>query len=202
MALFHRKTDDALQAAIQMLHTLRDYNQDPKKAGDAPVYIGIGINAGSLMLGIIGEHGRMGGTVISDSVNLAVRLEGLTKVFGASLLISEQSLKALESPEHYHSHFLGKVQVKGKNTAGEVFERYNGDDEQTIALKNVTRATFEEGLKHYFSREFAEAAVFFKNVLQENPTDKAARLYLKRSAQFMVQGVSDEWQGIEAIDYT
>ena len=201
MALFQQKADEAIQAAIRMLQTLRAYNQERQKTGHAPVHIGIGVNTGSLMLGIIGEHGRMDGTVISDSVNLASRLEGLTKVFGASLLISEQSLGALESPERYHSRFLGKVQVKGKNTAVAVFEIYNGDSQEDIELKNTTRAKFEEGLQHYFSREFAEAAVFFKNVLRENSSDKAARLYLERSAQFMVQGVPDEWQGIEAIEY-
>ena len=200
MALFHRNADDAIQAAIQMLHTLRDYNQQRQETDQVPVRIGIGINTGNMMLGIIGEHDRLEGTVISDSVNLADRLEGLTKIFGASLLISEQSLAALECPELYHSRFLGRVQVKGKQTAVSVFEIYNGESEEEIALKDATRANFEEGLRLYLSRAFAEAAVFFNNVLQAHPADKAAKLYLERSAQFMVQGVPAEWQGIEKIE--
>ncbi len=201
MALFQKKADHAVQAAIRMLQTLKDYNQERAKHDRAPVHIGIGINTGTLMLGIIGEQGRMDGTVISDSVNLAARLEGLTKVFGASLLISEHCLNALEHRESYYSRFLGKVQVKGKNTIVSVFEIYNGDAEPEIALKLKTKPLFEDGLNHYFDKEFAEAAVLFKNVLKDHPTDKTARLYLERSAQYLVQGVLDTWQGVEAIEY-
>lgn len=63
-----------------------------------------------------------------------------------------------------------------------------------------TKTEFEQGLHHYFAREFLEAAACFKQVLSVNPDDKTAQLYLERSAQFMVQGVSDDWQGIEIMD--
>lgn len=201
MAVFQKKADDAVQAAIHMLHTLAAYNQERAKHDRPPVHIGIGINTGTLMLGIIGEQGRMNGTVISDAVNLAARLEGLTKIFGASLLVSEHCLSALEHQDAYYSRFLGKVQVKGKNTAVSVFEIYNGDGDTAIELKLHTKPLFEEGLTHYFAREFAEAAVLFKNVLKEHPTDKAARLYLERSAQYLVQSVPETWQGVETMEY-
>jgi adenylate cyclase len=94
---------------------------------------------------------------------------------------------------------LGKVQVKGKQEAVSVFEIYDGDTEQIRELKMNSKTDFEQGLHHYFAREFIEAAACFKKVLTVNPDDKTAKLYLERSAQFMVQGVPDDWQGVETM---
>jgi class 3 adenylate cyclase/FixJ family two-component response regulator len=199
MALFPNKADDAVKAAIAMLRTLREYNQARQESGKVSINVGIGINTGSLMLGVIGEHNRMDSTVISDSVNLASRLEGLTKTFDVSLLISENTLKGLADPAQYHSRFLGKVHLKGKHNPVPVFEIYDGDPEPVIALKLKTTSPFEGGVQHYFAKEFAEAAVLFKNILKENPADKTAQLYLENSAQFMVHGVPDDWQGVQAL---
>jgi hypothetical protein len=63
-----------------------------------------------------------------------------------------------------------------------------------------TKADFEPGLLHYFAKDFAKASVCFKNVLKANADDKIARLYLQRSAQFMVQGVAEDWEGVEAVE--
>ena len=79
MALFPGSADDALNASVQMLIELRNYNIGRVNAGYPPIKIGIGLNTGNLMLGTIGGKNRMDGTVISDSVNIASRLESLTK---------------------------------------------------------------------------------------------------------------------------
>lgn len=200
MALFPKLPEDAVMASIDALKQVRIYNIDRQKKGIFPVNIGIGLNAGKLMLGTIGDEKRMDGTVISDAVNLASRLEGLTKRYGASIAISEHTLKSIVEFEKYHYRFLGKVQVKGKEEAVYVFEIYDGDPEQVIDLKLKTKSDFELGLDFYFKRDFADSVGLFKKVLDVNPEDKTARLYLERSAQFVVQGVPDDWQGIEAMD--
>lgn len=82
-----------------------------------PIEIGTAIHTGNLMLGTIGEQERMETTAISDAVNLAFRLEGLTKLYGASIVISQDSLFNLESPTSYQFRFLDRVRVKGKNEA-------------------------------------------------------------------------------------
>ncbi|TAF33592.1 MAG: response regulator, partial [Oscillatoriales cyanobacterium] len=89
MALFSEGADDAVRAGIAMLHALVEYNQERASAGYIPIKIGVGINTGSLMLGIVGGPSRMDGTVISDAVNLASRIESLTKKYGVSLLITD-----------------------------------------------------------------------------------------------------------------
>lgn len=122
MALFGRGADDALSAAIEMLRTLKGYNEGRKRAGYLPVQIGIGINTGDLMLGTLGEANRMEGTVIGDAVNAAARLEKLTKYYNLPLLISEHTLNALKDPSIYCINAVGKVLVKGKSQPISVYE--------------------------------------------------------------------------------
>ncbi|MBK7301040.1 MAG: adenylate/guanylate cyclase domain-containing protein [Moraxellaceae bacterium] len=114
MALFPRTPDDAILAAIEMRKKLIDYNIERVKWRQVEINTGIGIHVGTLMLGTIGEDKRMQGTVISDAVNLASRLESMTKDFGISILISKEVFNRLESPEKYKHRFLGNTNVKGK----------------------------------------------------------------------------------------
>lgn len=95
MALFPHSPSDAINASVKMIQRLQDYNKERIEKGVQPIEIGIGIHTGLLMLGIIGEEERMSSTVISDSVNLASRIEGLTKMYGAQIIISESSLEKL-----------------------------------------------------------------------------------------------------------
>lgn len=197
MALFEKRSEDAIQSAIDMQRMLGDYNAGRARAGYIPIRIGIGVNTGNLMLGTLGEQGRMESTVIGDAVNLAARLEGLTKIYEASIIISDNTLKNLERPEDYQYRFLGKVRVKGKQGVVSVYDFYGGDPDSIKDQKQTTQADFEAGLECYFAKEFAEAAVYFKKTLQQFPDDKAARQYLELAARFMVQGVPQEWEGVE-----
>jgi len=113
MALFPTCADDAVQAAIAMLKKLVDYNQGRQRAGYQLINIGIGIHTGPLMLGTVGGQNRMDGTVISDAVNLASRVEGLTKIYGTPLLITEQTYSSLTDVSQYHIRVIDCVTVKG-----------------------------------------------------------------------------------------
>jgi class 3 adenylate cyclase len=200
MALFPQQAEDALKAAIATLKLLAKHNEERRVKGELAIQLGIGLHTGSLMLGIVGERERAQGDIFSDAVNLAHRIEGLSKLYGVSIVISKQTLSRLPEADRYHRRFLGKVQVKGKKEPVSVFEIYDGDPEPIVELKLETKADFEEGLHHYFAKEFAEASVCFNNVLKANAEDKTARLYLERSAQFMVRGVPEDWEGVEAME--
>ena len=181
MALFGGTADEAVRAGITMLQRLWDYNQHRIKSGYAPINIGIGINTGSLMLGTVGGKHRMDSTVISDAVNLASRLEGLTKQYGVSLLISHQTLGRLHNPMDYSLRFLEQVKVKGKSKAVAVFEVFDGDKLQIKEGKLATKTIFEEGLWLFHQHCFTESAKRFKEVLSINPKDTVAQTYLKTS---------------------
>ncbi len=199
LAIFPESPEDAVQAAIAIREEIIHHNKRLDEEGYPALEIGIGIHTGNVMLGTIGEEKRMDGTVISDVVNLASRIEGLNKLYGAGIIISEQSLFSLDRPAAYQFRFLDRVQVKGKNDPVSVFEIFDGDPAELVALKLRTRTDFEKGLLHYHSEEFAEAQTFFKAVLEQNSDDKAASLYLKRATDFLTYGVPTDWGGIEAL---
>jgi tetratricopeptide (TPR) repeat protein len=129
------------------------------------------------MLGTIGEKKRMDGTVISDSVNLASRLEGLTSIYGSSIIISENVLKSINNPENYHFRFLGKTTVKGKNVPVSVYEVFDCDDEDIIKLKNLLKKDFEKGVSYFSEGNYDEAKMIFSDIISKNPKDKAAEYF-------------------------
>lgn len=199
LALFPVSADDAVNAAIDTMVQLSSFNTQRIADGDEALSVGVGLHTGPMMMGTIGDEDRMDVTVISDAVNLASRLESLTKRFGCKIAISETVFSNLKNPEQYYYRFLGKIQVKGKLDIVPIYEIYNGDSHENVLLKNETRKGFEEGLKCYFGKNFAEAILQFKGVLDVNPKDKTALFYLKRAAELVVSEVPDDWQGVEAF---
>jgi two-component system sensor histidine kinase ChiS len=102
-------------AAVEMMHTLKEYNQHRQKINYAPVDIGIGIYTGLLMLWTVGEEKRINGSVISEAVNLISRLEGLIKIYKSSIIISKTTMESLSDPKKFNIRFMDKLRVNGKN---------------------------------------------------------------------------------------
>jgi len=197
MALFPQTPDDALQAAIAMQQQVSLFNLE-RQAEDYPsLAIGVGLHTGSLMLGTIGEEQRMESTVIADAVNLASRLEGLTKIYGVGILISEQTLSQLNEPEQYSHRYLGQVLVKGKKAPVAVFEVYEGESDALKTLKTQTRREFERGVELYELEKFEQAQAVFESILEKNEQDKPARLYVERSQNAQSARKDDSWEEAE-----
>jgi len=200
MALFPESADDAVRAAVEMQKQVIIYNQHRQLSNYPPITIGIGLHAGTLMLGTIGEEERMESTVIADAVNLASRLEGLTKVYGAGILVSDSILERLGEREKYMCRFVDRVTVKGKKSPLSVFEIYDADTEQSIELKQETATQFQRGLELYFEQKFNDAQRIFNKICERNPQDKLAEIYRKRSLNNRMYGVPEGWSGIEDLD--
>jgi two-component system, sensor histidine kinase ChiS len=194
MALFPESPNDAVLSAIAMQKKVALYNETRQQRGEVPIRIGIGLHTGSLMLGTIGGAQRMEGTVIADAVNLASRLEGLTKQYGAAIAISEQVLFKLDDMEQYGYRFLDRVKVKGKKEAVAVFEIYDSDTLSQRQLKISTRSNFEEAIVLYYQQKFDLAQQFFQDILQLNPQDVAARLYSMRCEKYHKNGLTEGWE--------
>ncbi|RHX79107.1 adenylate/guanylate cyclase domain-containing protein [Leptospira yasudae] len=122
MAIFPSRAEDAVEASLAMMRALRRFNELRKEKNQDPIDIGIGIHTGHLMLGIIGHENRMEGTVIGDSVNLASRVEGLTKEFKCSIIASEVTIASLKDKDQFQHEFLDEVKVKGKSQAVKVYK--------------------------------------------------------------------------------
>ena len=121
MALFPASARDAVRAAVAMQKELTVYNQHRARCGSPPIRIGIGVHYGDTIIGTIGENERLAVTVISDAVNIASRLESLTKVYDAGILVSGEFVRALGRSK-LPLRAIGNVRVKGKTQKVEVFE--------------------------------------------------------------------------------
>ncbi len=200
MALFPDSSMNAVDAGIEMLEEVHKLNVKRKEWGKIPIQIGIGIHTGAPMLGIIGEEKRFEFTVISDAVNLASRIEGLTKAYSASILISEDTLVSLSDASKYSYRMVDKVKVKGKNKPVIIYEILNGNSERIIELKLSTKKQFEEGVDLYLEEKFDKASVIFKDILKKDPRDTAVSLYLERAKYYTVHGVPVNWEGAWKLD--
>jgi PAS domain S-box-containing protein len=185
MAIFDGSADDALQAAITMLNELHSYNETRGRPGRPKLKIGIGINTGLMMIGTVGGKNRMDSTVISDAVNLASRLEGLTKNYKVPLLISEHTFLRLQHNYDYHIRIIDKVRVKGKSERVSVFEVFNADPEPMRVSKLQTKTLFEQGLAAYYLQQFHQAAEYFEECLRNCPEDKVAEIYFNQVIEYL-----------------
>ena len=142
MALFPSRADDAIRSAIAMAHEVRELGDELERSGRPRVRTGTGLHTGSLMLGVIGADERFDATVIADAVNLASRIDALTKLYQADILVSQETLDALENPGEYDHRFLGMVQVTGRETPLRVYEFFEADRDEVRELKLQAREVF------------------------------------------------------------
>ena len=199
MALFARSPEDAIQAAIQMQKEILAYNQDRISKNFEIIKVGIGLHSGLLMLGTIGGEDRMESTVISDAVNLASRLEGLTKVYGSLILTSEETFLKADGPSKFKYRRLGKAKVKGKKESVVVIDVLDGQSDFWLDVYLETKSDFEEALNFYESKNFVKAAELFESILDINLSDVAAQFYLNRSLYYQSHGLPDDWDGSEEV---
>ena len=144
-------------------------------------------------MGIIGDSKRNDPAVIADTVNSAARVEGVTKYFGANIIISEDSLKLMEDASGFNIRYLGKVRVKGKQKAIEIYECIDGDSIESISLKLETKKHYDEGIVHFFEGSFNEASTAFEWVLYKNPGDSVASYFNKQAKKYAVLGIPEDW---------
>jgi signal transduction histidine kinase/class 3 adenylate cyclase/ActR/RegA family two-component response regulator len=196
MAIFPGKPDDALQASIKMMQALEELNEIRIKEKKSPIRIGLGMHTGPLIMGIIGDEKRIEPATIADTVNTSSRLEGLTKHFKSNILISDESKNHLSDVAAFGLRYLGKVRVKGKNAPIGVYECFDGDRNESKALKKKTSAEFESALEYYNTREFHKSSLIFHSILKQNPADSTAQSFLHSCHVYEQTGPADDWEGI------
>ncbi|HEY1728394.1 MAG TPA: adenylate/guanylate cyclase domain-containing protein [Candidatus Baltobacteraceae bacterium] len=198
MALFPESPRQAIEAAVAMQKRVVVYNEERFRAGYPPVAIGIGVHSGDLMLGTIGETQRFETTVISDAVNIASRLESLTKTFGVLILASSTVMSEVD-PTRVPSRRLGDVQVKGATHPVTIYDVFAADPPDLLEHKIKTRDEFDLGRMAYAHGEFTEAYRYFREVAR-NKKDHAAAYYRDRCAILASAVRTLEWDGVEHMD--
>ena len=174
MALFPRSPDDAVIAAVEMQLKVSYLNEQRISNGKIPIKAGIGIHMGTLMLGTIGYQEHMQTTVISDSVNMASRIESLTKMFGAKILVSEFLLNKLSNKNKFKHRFLGKFHVKGKSSKIPIYEIFDADSPEVSDGKESTKEKFEEAVTNFRAKEYKKTIELFTEIIEKTPNDVPA----------------------------
>jgi len=180
MAVFPGGADDALAAARDTMASLARFNRERERNGQAPIRIGIGMHLGRLRLGIVGELQRRQGDIFADAVNVASRIEGMTKTFGSSMIVSDAFLSGLSDARSMlpHRRALGRVNVKGRNEAVPLHEVFEFDAPDLVAHKESTRAAFEQAQLDFQAKLYAETIAALGPILRAHRGDAAARYLL------------------------
>ncbi|HUZ17781.1 MAG TPA: adenylate/guanylate cyclase domain-containing protein [Spirochaetia bacterium] len=188
--------DDALQAvlaAIEMQEALKDFNLEQTRIGKPEFRIGLGINYGVVTVGNIGSEKKMDYTVIGDMVNLASRLEGLTKKYKQEILVSTSVYRKIKNK--LPCRLVDKVVVKGKTQGEKIFtvkRSLSESEERGWKL-------YHEGLKAYYIREFPKALDLFEAAGRSLGDDHLCDLFRERCATFMTSPPPAEWEGMEVM---
>ena len=190
MALFPGRADDAVRGALEMFQRLEALNHERAKRNGPPVHVGIGLHTGKLMLGTVGARDRMDTTVISDAVNLASRVENLTKTYRVPLIITEDTYTALQNKNAIAFRRIDRVLVQGKSQPIVLYEVLDADDSASRAAKQGAMSDFEAGLKCYESFDFAGAIRHFERALAAAPSDTVAQVLLDRARRFASEDLS------------
>jgi class 3 adenylate cyclase len=188
--------DGAVAAAIGMAHALAHLNSEREKRGEAPVKTGTGIHLGALMIGTIGGGEQLDGGVIGDVANAASRIEGMTKMYDARVLMSGTVVAGLSRTRPVLRH-LDTVRAKGKTEPLAVYEVL--DTAEDSALKKDTLQAFTDAQRAYKAGDFDAAIVGFDAVLARNPHDGAARLLRDRCHELKAGEFEGVWSGVYTL---
>jgi len=199
MALFLESSDDAVAASIGMIKALQNYNVARQAKGFMPISIGMGMHTGQLVMGIIGDGLRMDAGLVSDTVNTASRMEGLTKLTGSSILLTEDSYLALKNPEQFSIRFLGRVNVKGKENSTAIYDCLDILEEEIRTVRLASAARISEAFSLFEKQKFEQAISIYQELLDKDPEDKAIQFLLREVKHISLQPDDAHWRGTLGI---
>jgi adenylate cyclase len=191
-------TKNAVRTALGMRYELAKLNERRRELGKMGLSMGIGINQGEVIVGNVGSQERMDPTVIGDAVNLASRLEGLTRIYGIDILIGSSASELVR--DEFHLRSVARVQVKGKTQPVDVFTLIgarNQEDVDPQLLKWLD--SYEKGIEKFRGRDFKEAKILFSRFLEFYPEDFLAKTYLERALEYEQQPPDEAWSAVEVF---
>jgi adenylate cyclase len=184
-------------AALEMRRELQQLNKKWRDEGRMGLGMGIGINHGEVIVGNIGSHEHMDPTVIGDSVNLASRLEGLTRIYGVDILAGGTAAELVGNEFYIRS--VARVQVKGKTKPVDIFTFIGAKNEEVDPEFLNWLESYEDGLEKFRARDFTDAKILFSRFLEFYPDDFLAKMYLDRALEYEQQPPDEAWDAVEVF---
>ena len=202
---------NAIRAAVKMLAAMDDINRSQTIYSKNKIEIGIGINCGACILGNIGFQNKMDYTIIGDTVNLASRIESLTKLYRHPLIVSEYIYEATK--DNFLFRKIDNVRVKGKEKPVGIYAVYSGFQGQdgnklrsgetadiptvpSLLINRETLVNYNKGLQVFYMRQWKLAEEYFSMALEKEDGDFLTSLYLERSRQFSRTPPGEDWEGV------
>lgn len=197
LALFNAPKDhpeherDACLSTLDLLEALRKCNESRREAGKFEFRARIGINTADVLLGNLGTRERFAYTAIGDGVNLASRLEGLSKFYGTEVLVGAETKENVSDVEW---RLVDRIYVVGRRQATLIFEplgRKGELDEQFLR----GRDQYEEALECYFEGRLDDALAGFQASALNLPDDRPTRVLKERCQRYLRDGLPENWDG-------
>jgi class 3 adenylate cyclase len=202
MALFDdadANAQDAVAAGVAFHRALDRYNDERRRNGERPVRTGVGINTGDVTLSTIGGQNSLKCGVVGDAVNLAARLEQLTRRSSCRLLISDATYRRLTNPRAFKLRRAGKVRVKGRTTPLDVFEVLDAEPEAVRDPRVRCLPIYDAALTAYYEARLYDALDGFTECVASAPGDPLARQFLQNTEGLIRDGLPEGWTGVESL---
>jgi adenylate cyclase len=180
-----------------MIHELRELNETWASEGRKEWHIGIGLNHGEVIVGDMGSQQRKEFAVIGDAVNLASRLESLTKEYQVDILMGESMVELVR--DQFHLQTIDLVRVIGKLQPVETFTVLGEKSEPLAPERQQFLEVYEEGIRAFRGREFVRAKELFEKALQARPGNYIAGEYLADCKKFIVNPPNAAWTGVRIM---
>ena len=188
---------NAVLAGLDMQRAMAELGPKLKARGWPEIHIGVGVNTGRMTVGDMGSQIRKAYTVMGDAVNLASRLEGITKQYGVGMIVGEHTRQAVKEGILFRE--LDKVRVKGKDEPVTIYEPLGETDKLDKGLRSEVDL-FHQALKHYRAQNWDLAELQLINLKKQRPDTKLYTVYLDRVAQFRKVPPPADWDGVYEFD--
>jgi adenylate cyclase len=188
----------AARTALTMRRELVALNARWAAEGIDPFRFGLGINHGEAVAASIGSQEKADPTVIGDAVNLASRLEGLTRTYGVDILVGGSAAELMR--DGFHLRSVARVQVKGKTKPVETFTLIGARGDDSLDAEWLRwLETYEEAIVKFRARDFSEAKILLSRFLEFYPDDQLAKNYLQRALEYEQQPPDESWSAAEVF---
>jgi len=193
---YENNSERAVRAAIDMLDAVKNVNISHLHMENKKLRIGIGVNEGKAIVGNIGSKDKFDYTVIGDNVNLTSRIEGLTKYYHRSLILSDTVFSQVEGV--FPIREVDTVKVKGREKTTELYSVIL-PEEGRLDAKSLKE--YKKAIRMYKMRNWNIALGYFRKIAEQYPSDTLTKLYIERCERFLKNPPPETWDGATVFDF-